>query len=306
MNRPMNPNDPAPCAGTPPAEFVIDRALVAGLLTEQHPNLAHLPLREVDAGWDNAIFRLGDRLAVRLPRRAAAAPLIFNEQTWLPRLAARLSLPVPTPCCFGTPALGYRWHWSVVPWLKGISADLSEPAASQARPLAEFLRSLHGPAPADAPANPMRGIPLSQRSEMVATRMQRLAGRTSLITPQLMNVWEAALHAPLDLPPTWLHGDLHPRNVLVDRGSITGIIDWGDLTAGDPATDLGSIWMLWEDPRARQAAMEAYGGISEATLQRAKGWAVLFGVFLLDTGLTDNPRNAGIGARALRRVLDSM
>jgi aminoglycoside phosphotransferase (APT) family kinase protein len=138
---------------------------------------------------------------------------------------------------------------------------------------------------------------------MVAARLQRLAGRTNLITPQLMRVWEAALRAPLDLPPTWLHADLHPRNVLVQRGSITGIIDWGDLTAGDPATDLASVWMLWEDPRARQAAMEAYGHISEATLQRAKGWAVLFGVFLLDTGLTDNPRNAEIGSRALCRVV---
>jgi aminoglycoside phosphotransferase (APT) family kinase protein len=187
-----------------------------------------------------------------------------------------------------------------------VPADLSEPASSQARPLAAFLRSLHGPAPADAPANPLRGVPLSQRKEMVAARMQRLACKTNLITPQLEQIWASALEAPLDIQPTWLHGDLHPRNVLVERGSITGIIDWGDLTAGDPATDLGSIWMLWEDPRARHAAIEAYGRISEATLQRAKGWAVLFGVFLLDTGLTDHPRHAEIGARTLRRVLKSM
>jgi aminoglycoside phosphotransferase (APT) family kinase protein len=299
----MNPNNPAPSDGTPPAEFAIDRALVTRLLADQHPDLAHLPLEVVDAGWDNAIFRLGDRLAVRLPRRAAAAPLVLHEQTWLPRLAAGLTLPVPTPCRFGNPSLGYPWHWSVVPWLKGIPADVSEPAPSQARAWAGFLRSLHVPAPADAPANSMRGVPLSRRSGMVVSRMQRLGGKTNLITPQLMRVWEAALHAPLDLAPTWLHADLHPRNVLIERGSITGVIDWGDITAGDTATDLASIWMLWEDPRARQAALEAYGGISEATLQRAKGWAVLFGVFLLDTGLTDNPRNAEIGARSLRRVV---
>jgi aminoglycoside phosphotransferase (APT) family kinase protein len=299
----MNPDNPTLSGGTPPAEFAIDGALVSRLLAEQHPDLAHLPLEVVDAGWDNAMFRLGDHLAVRLPRRAAAAPLILHEQTWLPGLSARLTLPVPTPCRFGTPALGYPWHWSVVHWLDGVTADLNEPASSQARPLAEFLHSLHGPAPAAAPANPMRGVPLALRCGMVAARLQRLAGRTNLITPQLMRVWEAALRAPLDLPPTWLHADLHPRNVLVQRGSITGIIDWGDLTAGDPATDLASVWMLWEDPRARQAAMEAYGHISEATLQRAKGWAVLFGVFLLDTGLTDNPRNAEIGSRALCRVV---
>jgi hypothetical protein len=64
--------------------------------------------------------------------------------------------------------------------------------------------------------------------------------------------------------------------------------------------------MLFGDPRARRAALEAYDRISEATLQRAKGWAVLFGVVMLETGLNDNPRNAGIGARTLRRVTESI
>jgi aminoglycoside phosphotransferase (APT) family kinase protein len=93
--------------GTPTAEFAIDDSLVSRLLVDQHPDLAHLPLRVVDAGWDNAMFRLGDHLAVRLPRRAAAAKLIAHEQRWLPRVSKELSLPVPTPYRVGKPALGY-------------------------------------------------------------------------------------------------------------------------------------------------------------------------------------------------------
>jgi aminoglycoside phosphotransferase (APT) family kinase protein len=297
-------NGPPPSSWTPPAEFAIDRTLVAGLLAEQHPDLAHLPLREIEAGWDNAIFRLGNHMAVRLPRRAAAAALIVHEQTWLPRLATRLNLPVPVPYRCGSPAQGYPWRWSVVPWLDGEAADLSAPAPAQARPLAAFLRSLHEPAPADAPANPVRGVPLRQRAEIIAVRMQRLASQTSLVTPAVRHLWESALGAPIDLPPALIHGDLHPRNVLVGRESITGIIDWGDLTAGDPATDLASIWMLFDDPRSRQEALEAYGRISEATLRRAQGWAVLFGVVMLETGLCDNPRNAEIGRCTLRRVVE--
>jgi aminoglycoside phosphotransferase (APT) family kinase protein len=292
--------------GTPPADIAISRGLVSTLLAEQHPDLAHLPFEEVDTGWDNAMFRLGDHLAVRLPRRAAAATLIVNEQTWLPRLAGKLTLPVPTPVRLGKASQGYPWNWSVVPWMHGVTANASEPAASQAGVLAGFLRSLHNPAPSDAPQNPVRGVSLSQRREMVEGRLERLVGRTSLITPQIEQIWETALHAPLDLPPTWLHGDLHPRNVLVDRDAITGIIDWGDLTSGDAATDLASIWMLFGDPHARQAALEAYGHISEATLQRAKGWAVLFSVFMLDTGLIDNPRHAEIGVRTLHRLAEPM
>jgi aminoglycoside phosphotransferase (APT) family kinase protein len=230
-----------PSTGTPAAEFVIDETLVAGLLAEQHPDLADLPRQAVDAGWDNALFRLGVDLAVRLPRRALAAPLILHEQRWLPHLAEQLTLPIPAPVHVGIPALGYPWHWSVVPWITGRAADQQEPDPAQAQPFAVFLRTLHVPAPADAPANPFRGVPLQQRAAAVEARMQRLASSTSLITPQVRQLWHAALNAPLDLPPTWLHGDLHPCNVLVEHGVIRGVIDWGDITAGDVATDLAAI-----------------------------------------------------------------
>ena len=290
---------------TPPGDVTIDPSLVHTLLEDQHPDLAHLPLADAGHGWDNHLYTLGNDLAVRLPRRAAAAGLIEHEQRWLPDIATRLPLPVPVPVRVGVPGRGYPWRWSVLPWLKGRAADQHAPHVSQARPLAAFLRSLHVPAPADAPTNPVRGVPLRQRAAAVAARMQRLASTTSLITSQLTHIWDVALHAPLDVPPTWIHGDLHPRNVLVEHGGITGIIDWGDITSGDCATDLASIWMLFAEPHARQEALAAYPNVSEATLQRAKGWAVLFGVMLLDAGLNDNPRNAMIGVRTLRRVTEA-
>ena len=107
---------------------------------------------------------------------------------------------------------------------------------------------------------------------------------------------------PVDVPDKWLHGDLHPRNILVNRGAISGIIDWGDLTSGDIATDLASIWMLFSEQKARQQAIAEYGTISDATLNRAKGWAIFFGVVLLDTGLIDNPRHTAIGKRVLDQI----
>ncbi|MFH7029496.1 MAG: phosphotransferase [Heteroscytonema crispum UTEX LB 1556] len=74
----------------------------------------------------------------------------------------------------------------------------------------------------------MRGVPLQQRAIMLEERMQRMETKTSLITPEIKNTWNLALNAPIDIQPTWLHGDLHPRNILVENGVITGIIDWGD------------------------------------------------------------------------------
>jgi aminoglycoside phosphotransferase (APT) family kinase protein len=166
--------------GTPRSDLEIDVPLVYSLLTEQHPDLKHLTIYPIDSGWDNAIFRLGDRLSVRLPRRQAAARLIENEQIWLPVLADRLTIPVPIPYRLGKPGRGYPWKWSVLPWLAGTTATRQQPNQNQATPFALFLRSLHISAPLNAPVNPVRGIALSQRAASVEERMQRLETKTNL------------------------------------------------------------------------------------------------------------------------------
>ncbi|MDF5733406.1 MAG: aminoglycoside phosphotransferase family protein [Rhizonema sp. PD38] len=298
----MNSDEKSRSIGTPVSEIEIDTTLVYNLLAEQHPDLTYLPIHFVEAGWDNAMFRLGDQLSVRLPRRKVAATLIENEQTWLPTLSYQLTIPVPTPYRIGKATQSYPWRWSVLPWLSGRSADLEEPHTNEAKLFGSFLRSLHMPAPFNAPRNAVRGVPLIQRAAAVEERMQRLETKTNLITQKLKNTWKTALNTSIDVEAKWLHGDLHPRNILVENGKITGIIDWGDMTSGDIATDLASIWMLFSDQNARQQAITSYANISEVTLQRALGWAILFGVTLLDTGLVDHPRHAVIGERTLRRV----
>lgn len=285
--------------GTPPAERAVDAALVRALLTDQHPDLAHLPLSPAESGWDNAIFRLGEQMAVRLPRREAAAGLVVHEQVWLPRLAPDLPLPVPVPLREGLPGRGYPWRWSVLPWLPGGPADLRPPAEDQAVILGSFLHALHREAPADAPHNPVRGVPLASRAAVCAERSAR---RSGWLNDNHHRIWERALTAPVDEPPTWLHGDLHPGNVLVEDGRLSGIIDWGDLCAGDRATDLAAIWMLFESPAAPREALARCGPLSPATLDRARGWALHLGLTLLDTGLVDNPRHAAVGEATLRRL----
>ena len=296
----------AALSGSPAADVDIDISLVRRLLNDQHPDLAHLPLQLMDTGWDNAMFRLGGELLIRLPRRHLAASLIENEQHWLPVIAQELPIPIPVPVRVGYPGRGYPWKWSVLPWLQGITADRAEPRPDQAIRLAQFLRSLHVHAPNAAPRNEVRGVPLSKRADLIEARMRRLESTTHFISSEIRYAWQLALEAPLASEATWLHGDLHPRNILVENGVITGIIDWGDITAGDIATDLASIWMLFGDIVSRQKALQAYGATSEATLQRARGWAVLFGVVLLETGLVDNPQHMAMGQKTLSRIADDI
>ncbi|HEV8333495.1 MAG TPA: aminoglycoside phosphotransferase family protein [Steroidobacteraceae bacterium] len=287
----------------PAADIEVDEALVRSLLREQHPDLASLPLREIDSGWDNAMFRLGDTLVVRLPRRVAATHLIEREQEWLPQLAPLLPIPVPAPVRVGRPAQNYSWRWSIVPWLNGRNADLCEPRADQAERLAAFLCALHRPAPANAPLNPYRGVPLRERAAQMVERIRRLERETTLLNDEIVRIYHAAIDAPIDVAPTWLHGDLHAGNMLVDDGTISGVIDWGDMTAGDRATDLATLWMNLSDRKARENAMRACNGVSDATWLRAKGWAVFFGVTLGTSGLDGDTRHALMAHRTLERIV---
>ncbi len=288
--------------GTPEAEIAIDVALARSLLERQHPDLAQLPLRIAGEGWDNAMIRLGEALVMRIPRREAAARLIEHEQRWLPVLAPALPIDIPAPVRVGTPDAGMPWSWSIVPWYEGGTANVEPPAAREADRLGAFLAALHVPAPADAPRNPVRGVPLEVRRDAVDERLDRLECMTDCVDDRIRRVWREALAAPFGRDDTWIHGDLHPRNVLVAGGRFCAVIDWGDVAAGDRATDLASIWMLFGDRATRERAIAACGAVDAATLARAKGWAVFFGTVLVDTGVVDHPAHAEIGERTLARL----
>lgn len=286
----------------PPGEIQVDVELVEVLLAQQHPNLATLPLRATANGFDNYMFRLGESFAVRLPRSAAAARLLANEQRWLITLSDRLPLQIPVPIRVGQPGFGFPWRWSVVPWLAGATAESAPVKASEAPRLAAFLRALHVPAPPDAPRNVERAAPLATRAAAIAQRMRHLDSITDVMNDRIRDAWREALEAPMDTPATWIHGDLHARNVLTLDGALSGIIDWGDMTCADPAIDLACLWMLLPDEASRVQAQRAYSANGSALWTRARGWAVLFGVMLLDTGLASNARNAVMGEQILRRI----
>ena len=289
----------------PAAEVTIDTSVVRALLEEQHANLAHLSLIEVGEGWDNKLFRLGQDLAVRLPRRAASAALIEYEQRWLPMLSPRLPLPVPAPLRVGRPGSGFPWSWSVVPWFPGQSALLAPPRdlATMAVALGRFLRALHQPALENAPQNPWRGVPLAARAETTQANLQQLDGLVD--RDAVLGLWERVLSTPAwPGPPLWIHGDLHPGNLLVSGGRLSAVIDFGDLAAGDPATDLSVAWML--PPSARQtfftSAREELDPLDDDTLMRARGWALALGLAYLANS-RDNEAMSALGWATIDNVL---
>ena len=290
----------------PAAEVVITAELVRALLAGQHSDLASLPVTFLANGWDNTVFRLGDSLLARLPRRALGATIIEHEQRWLPVLAPLLPIRVPAPERTGVPAAGYPYPWSVVPYLPGTpAADMLDVAgaldfAGLATALGAFLAALHQPAPADAPANPFRGVPLASRSQAFEAALPLVADQADVAA--VRRAYDDALAAPAyDGPPRWLHGDMHPANILVSGGRVSAIIDFGDITAGDPASDLSVAWMTLPLD-VHQAFLSAYGGVDESLRRRARGWALCLAVAFLAHS-ADNPQINHIGRRTLAAVL---
>src|SRR5204862_3546969 len=99
--------------------------LVRYLLASQHPQWAHLPIERVrSAGTDNAMYRLGDQLAVRLPRIHWSVDSIAKERKWLPLLAPHVPFAVPLPIATGDPEEVFPYPWSVVRWVAGEVATL--------------------------------------------------------------------------------------------------------------------------------------------------------------------------------------
>lgn len=286
----------------PAAEVEVTEDLVRQLLTDQKPELAAEPIIDLAHGWDNISFRVGDDLVARFPRRQLAAGLVENEARWLPTFADRLPLPIPAPTFLGRPGRGFPWSWVLAPWIEGVSAatagDLD--LTGCARDLGLFMRALHQPAPDEAPFNPFRGVPLQTRDEVTRRRIEMLG---ESIDPQAVAVlWEEALRTPPHRGPAlWIHGDLHPHNLLVEGGKLSGVVDFGDVTAGDPATDLAVAWMLF-GPADRELLMASYGKADEECWARAKGWALALALAYLANS-ADNPVMHAIGEKTSSEVL---
>lgn len=279
----------------------MDADLVRALLADQHPDLAGLEVSFLAEGWDTTSWRVGEALVARLPRRDVAVEGLRNEQRWLGRLAPALPLPIPAPVRVGTAGRGFPWTWSVVPYLGGTPAlggavvDGPRVAAS----LATFLRALHAPAPADAPSSPFRGVPLADRVDGFAQRCDELDGAVDVGAAR--RAFARGLAAAPHRAPVWVHGDPHPGNLLLRDGDLVGVLDFIDLTRGDPATDLAGAWLLLEPADA--ALVLAHYGADADLVARARAWAALFAVLFLEIGLDDDGAEYGaIGGAALARL----
>jgi aminoglycoside phosphotransferase (APT) family kinase protein len=285
---------------------VIDEGLARRLIASQFPRWAHLPIAAVEPnGHDNTTFRLGADMTVRLPSGEWYALQVDKEQRWLPRLAPRLPLAIPTPVARGAPGEGYPYAWSVYRWLDGRIAGprtMGDPTEF-AVALAGFLRALGridaqgGPPPGRH--NFFRGGPLATYADETDRSIDALGA--AIPRDAVRRVWEDALGATWHGDPVWFHGDVAAGNLLVRDRRLAAVIDFGCSGVGDPACDVVIAWTLLSE--ASRDAFRSSLGVDPGTWSRGRGWALWKALITFVEHIDRDGDAAAVSRRVIERVL---
>ncbi len=285
----------------------IDATLVKWLIRTQFPEWAALPVAPVEnGGWDNRTFRLGDSMSVRLPSALAYVAQVEKEHRWLPVLRPHLPLPIPVPLGLGVPGAGYPWPWSIYGWVDGepTRADRIHDRARFAVDLAQFLVALRG---IDARNGPVAGTHNFHRGGSLTVCDTETRWSISVLADEIdvaavTEVWDAALATSWEGPPVWVHGDVAETNLLLKKGRLNAVIDFGCAGVGDPSCDLVIAWTFL-DPASRKKFRSAVA-LDLATWKRARGWAIWKALIALVQLRDTNPTKAGKARQVIRDILD--
>lgn len=284
----------------------INTSLVSKLIHAQFPQWADLPIKPVEFdGWDNRTFRLGENMSMRLPSAECYSRQVLKEHLWLPKLAPHLPIPIPVPLAMGNPTDGYPWHWSVYKWLEGDNAKIEriDNLSQFATTLANFLIALYqidttgGPPPGKH--NFFRGGPLATYD--TETRDTIAALHSKIDSKVVTAVWETALNSKWQGTPVWLHGNLSKDNLLIRKGRLCAVIDFGCSGIGDPACDLTIAWTLFSG-KSREAFCAALP-VDETAWERGRGWALWKALITLLEHIDINPLEAGRAQLVIDEVL---
>ena len=206
-------------------EIEIYELLVRGLVAAQLPTLSDRQLTRVEPwGTDNAIWRLGEDLVLRLPRVSWATSQVQHEALWLPRLAPHLPISIPTPVAIGQPGPGYPFLWSVHKWLPGTGASVAQmrDPISFALDLAAVIRALEVVPTEGAPPAVNRARPVRDYDD--AARAAIVGARNLIDTNCATDIWNEATTATPHLgAPVWVHGDIEGNCLLTVSRSVRAL-----------------------------------------------------------------------------------
>ena len=283
-------------------EINIDIKLVKNLLSQQFSAWKNLNLELIKPeGTDNVMYRLGDDKVVRLPRRQISSLNVEKEINILPILKPHVSISIPEVLAVGKADERYPFSWLICSQLEGKNLDDKNKVDlhQAAIDLGHFVRSMQN-------IDSKNGI-ICKRGESISSRDHEVRRAIALSdqffdTTLLTKLWSNVLQAPVwKGDPVWIHGDLHPGNLLVKNSKISAIVDFGLSGIGDPAVDLMVAWTL-----LTKETREIFRSIvrpDDATWERARGWALFLGVLGCYYYVESNPAFAAIAKKSVDEVV---
>ncbi|MEQ8188081.1 MAG: phosphotransferase [Candidatus Eremiobacterota bacterium] len=274
-------------------EFKITSEMAGLLIKEQFPELSPVTLQCLGDGWDNSAFLVNNIYVFRFPRRHVAVELLETENLILPKIASYLNIPIPVPLFIGKPSAHFPWPFSGYSFIPGITACRAgltmRDRIKLALQIAMFLKSLHSipleyAVTSGAEPDKIGRLDLNKHIPKLYNYLDFLSENKVIIDrASVIKLVESIDIEVTHKRLTLVHGDFYMRHILVDRGYITGIIDWGDIHTGNPAIDI-SIAPGFLPEEGRRVFTEVYGEIDKQTWHLAKFKALNMAIILMAYG----------------------
>ena len=286
-------------------ELDIDEKLVHSLIKIQCPQWSTLQLQRIaSSGTDNALFRLGLDLVVRLPRLIGADSNINKEYLWLPQLANFLSIPISVPLFKGHATDFYPSNWMISQWNFGSNPvfEVENEYGGLAKNLADFLNQFHQIPLPNGPQS-RRGLALNVVDDEMRISIAQIHEECDI--KRITEIWNNALLIPgWSKEAVWVHGDFLPGNILVKHNRLSAVLDFSDVGMGDPACDCVIAWALMNN-KSRIVFKNHLKGIDENTWIRGRAWALSIAVIMLPYYRRTNPVLVALAKRVIDQILSN-
>ena len=287
-------------------EFEIDEQLVRSLIKTQCPQWSELSLQKIaSSGTDNALFRLGQDLVVRLPRLIGADSNVNKEYLWLPQLASFLNIPISVPLFKGHATDFYPSTWMISQWNSGSNPifEVENEYGELAKDLAQFLNQFHQIPLTHGPKS-RRGLALSVVDDEMRMSIAQLDEECD--TKRITKIWDSALLiSGWHKKAVWVHGDFLPGNILIQNNRLSAVLDFSDVGMGDPACDCVIAWALLNN-KSRSIFKNHLKDIDENTWIRGRAWALSIAVIMLPYYKHTNPVLVALASRVIDQVLSDV
>lgn len=288
-------------------QLTITEAQTRSLITDQFPQFRGQEIRGLEtAGTVNAIFRIGERYAARLPLR------IMNPADCLRNLEQETEasrefheccpFPSPAPVGIGRQGAGFPMPWLVQTWIDGDVAtpDGLSTSPDFARDLAHLIGALRKvELKGRTFSGPGRGGKLTDHDDWMEVCFTKSENLLDVIRLRRMS------RRFRELPPSradaMSHKDLIPTNLLVQEGRLIGVLDTGGFGPADRALDLVAGWHLMNRD-ARTIFREALE-VDDVEWQRGAAWAFQQAIGLVWYYKDTNPVMADLGRSTLSRLI---